>query len=214
MHIPDGFLSAPVWTSLSILGLAGVSFSLKTTRQTLQQKNVPLIGIMAAFIFAAQMFNFPILAGTSGHLLGACLLSVILGPWIGSLVLSIVLIIQCLLFQDGGVTALGANIINMAFIGVFVSYFIYDRLQKILPAKYQFSVSVASAAFISVLVSSLFCTLELSLSGTVPFHISIIPMTGIHALIGLGEAAITLSILSFIKKVRPDLLINKGLSYV
>jgi len=214
MHIPDGFLASPVWETCSILALTGVAVSLKTSRNILSEKNIPLIGVMSAFVFAAQMFNFPILGGTSGHLLGGTLLAVILGPWIGSLVLSIVVIVQCLLFQDGGITALGANIFNMAFIGVFSSYYIYTGLQKILPDKYKFPLSVWISAFFSIVFAAFCCTLELSLSGTIPFNIAIFPMIGVHCLIGIGEGIISVSVLSFVKKVRPDLLLKKELQYV
>jgi len=167
------------------------------------------MGITAAFIFAAQMINFPVAGGTSGHFMGGVLAAILLGPFTALLVMATVLIIQCLIFQDGGVTALGANIFNMGIIGAFVGYYIFSVLRKFLKNDKGFFVSAFAAAWLSIVIAAAACSLELSISGTVPLKTSLIAMTGFHALIGIGEGLITVAVLSFIKKTRPDLLEGK-----
>ncbi|TAN61383.1 cobalamin biosynthesis protein CbiM, partial [bacterium] len=132
MHIPDGFLSPRISLVTWGVALAGVSFCLKKTAKTLKDRMIPLMGVMSAFVFAAQMLNFPVIGGTSGHLLGGVLASVLLGPYAGAIVLTCILTVQCFIFQDGGITALGANILNMAFIGALGGYFLYRIVSRIL----------------------------------------------------------------------------------
>lgn len=167
---------------------------------------VPLMGIMSAFIFAAQMINFPVLGGTSGHLFGGVLAAVLLGPYAAAVVLTCVLIFQCLVFQDGGLLALGANILNMAIVGTLGGYFIFSILNKIISGKKGFVIGAAIAAWCSVVLAASLCALELSISGISPLRVVLPAMAGIHALIGIGEAIITVAVLSFISKVRPDLI--------
>lgn len=211
MHIPDGFLAARVWVPLWIMGLGGMAYCMKRVREAVQDKAIPLMGVMSAFIFVAQMLNFPVAGGTSGHLLGGVLSAVLLGPWAGAVVIGIVLAVQCFVFQDGGITALGANIVNMALIGAGFSYAIYALVRSALKIRVKrrpdpIIVAVAVASWCSIVLASAACAVELSLSGTSPLRIVLPAMIAIHALIGIGEAIITCLIISFVLRVRPDLV--------
>jgi len=209
MHIPDGFLSAPVLATSWAGSLFGIGYALKKARELLKDKTVPLMGVMAAFIFAAQMLNFPVLGGTSGHLIGGVLAAVTLGPFCGAIVLSLVLIVQCLIFQDGGLTALGANIFNMALIGTIGSYYIYVFL-KVTLFKKNMLPAVFIASWLSVVFAALFCAFELAFSGVSPLKIVLPAMVFVHIFIGIGEAFITTLVVGFILKVRPDLIYGNG----
>jgi cobalt/nickel transport system permease protein len=169
---------------------------------------VPLMGVMSAFIFAAQMLNFPVLAGTSGHLLGGALAAALLGPWAGAIVITCVLAVQCLIFQDGGLTALGANIFNMAIVGTVGGYFIYRLFAKIVGGAKGITAGVAVAAWSSVVLAAAACAFELGLSGTAPLKVVLPAMAGIHVLIGIGEAVISCLVIAFVLKTRPDLVYN------
>ena len=206
MHIPDGFLDTKTWLALTAISGTAIAISLKQTGKTLGEKQVPMMGITAAFIFAAQMLNFPVAGGTSGHFMGGVLAAILLGPFTGILIMTTVLIIQCLIFQDGGVTALGASIFNMGIIGAFVGYYIYVILNKIIKGSKSIFINAFIASWLSIILAAAACSVELSVSGTVPLKTSLIAMTGVHAIIGIGEGLITIAVLSFIKKVRPDLL--------
>jgi cobalt/nickel transport system permease protein len=208
MHIPDGFLNLPVSLITWVLAIALIGISLRKAQAEYQERTVPLMGVCAAFIFAAQMINFPIPGGTSGHLLGGTLAGVLLGPWAGSLVMAVVFIVQGFLFQDGGLTVLGANIVNMGLVGTFGGYYLYRSIRKALGRDSWLGISVgtAVAAWTSVFVASLVCALELGLSGTIPLPVAVAAMAGWHALIGIGEAVITVIAVSFIYRTRPDLL--------
>jgi cobalt/nickel transport system permease protein len=208
MHIPDGFLSPSVFISGWAVALGFLTYAFRKTQQMLKEKIIPLMGVMAAFIFAAQMLNFPVLGGTSGHLLGGVLAAVTLGPFAASIVISLVLVVQCLIFQDGGITALGANIFNMAIIGTIFSYYFYRALRQALLKK-NMLVSVFIAAWFSVVLAASFCAMELSLSGASPLKIVLPAMLFVHVFIGLGEAIITTLVLSFVLKVRPDLIYGR-----
>jgi cobalt/nickel transport system permease protein len=208
MHIPDGFLSAPVWAPLWVAGAAGIGGCVKAVQRSLSDRAVPLMGVMAAFIFAAQMLNFPVAGGTSGHLLGGTLAAVLLGPWAGALVIAIVLLVQCLLFQDGGLTALGANIVNMSFVGAVGGYLIYAVVRS--ATRGGTIVAAAVASWCSVVLASAACSVELALSGTVPLRTALPAMVAVHALIGVGEAVITCLVVSCVMKVRPDLVPAKA----
>ncbi|MGE5578019.1 MAG: energy-coupling factor ABC transporter permease [Syntrophothermus sp.] len=203
MHIPDGFLDTKTWAGLGVVSAATVAYAVRRTGRSLKEKQVPVLGVMSAFIFAAQMLNFPVVAGTSGHLLGGVLAAVLLGPWAGTLAMSTILIVQAFFFHDGGITALGANIFNMAVIGTLGSYYLARGLQFLFR---RWSVTIAIAAWVSVVVDSAAAALELAFSGTSPLVVVLPAMVGIHALIGLGEAAITVSMLGLIRAARPDLL--------
>ncbi|MFH1856355.1 MAG: energy-coupling factor ABC transporter permease [Candidatus Omnitrophota bacterium] len=206
MHIPDGFLSTSVWLPAWGVSAGLLSVFIRKATRVFKDKLVPLTGVMAAFIFAAQMFNFPVAAGTSGHLLGGVLAAVLLGPWVGAVVIAVVLIVQCFVFLDGGVTALGANIFNMSVIGSVGGFFIYRAVAKIIKSKKGILIGAAIAAWFSVVAASILCAVELGLSGIVPLKAALIAMSAVHALIGIGEAAITVVIISFVLKVRPDLI--------
>jgi cobalt/nickel transport system permease protein len=164
------------------------------------------MGVMSAFIFSAQMFNFPVIAGTSGHLLGGVLAAVLLGPNPAVICLSCVLIVQCLIFQDGGVTALGANILNMSIVGTLGGYSAYRSIRKFTRGQKGIIIGAAVAGWLSVVLSSAACAIELAVSGTAPFKITLFSMVGVHALIGAVEAIITGLIVGFVLKVRPDLV--------
>lgn len=202
MHIPDGFLSPPVFISGWAIAVGSLTYALKKTKEILKDKMIPLMGVMAAFIFAAQMLNFPVVGGTSGHFMGGLLAGILLGPFSGLLVMSTVLILQCFIFQDGGLTALGANIFNMGIIGSFFAYYLWILLSKILNK----SVGVFISAWLAIVLAASFCALELAISGTAPLKIVLPAMVGIHTLIGFGEGIITVGVLSFVTKARPDLL--------
>lgn len=204
MHIPDGFLDAKTLIGTGIFSIGGIAYALKRVREILQDKMVPLMGVSAAFIFAAQMLNFPVAGGTSGHLLGGVLAAVLLGPWAGMLVISSVLIVQCLIFQDGGLLALTANIFNMGLIGAVGGYYVYAWLKEVL-GKNVIAAS-AVAAWLSVVVASSACAVELAISGTSPLMIALPAMAGVHALIGIGEAIITGVVIGLVLNTRPDLI--------
>lgn len=207
MHIPDGFLSVLVSIVFWILSLIVIGIALKKTSKTLGEKQVPLMGVLAAAIFAGQMLNFSVTGGTSGHLLGAAITTILLGPWAAVLVMTSVVSVQALVFQDGGILALGANVFNMAVVGVFVSYAIYTLLNKLLKKDQSgLFISGFAAAWGSIFLASLACALELAASGTSPANIAVPAMAAIHALIGIGEGLITVGALSFLYAARKDLL--------
>ncbi|HAW49792.1 TPA: cobalamin biosynthesis protein CbiM [bacterium] len=206
MHIPDGFLTVNTCVSTWLISVASIGYCLKRIALKLEERMIPTIGVTSAFIFAAQMLNFPVIGGTSGHLMGGVLAAVLLGPYAGAIVISLVLIVQCLIFQDGGLTALGANILNMAILGSSGGYLIYKLIKVI---SKNMMVAVALASWLSIVIASLACAVELGISGISPFKIVIPAMVGIHALIGIGEAIISCLVIDFVLKVRPD-LIYKG----
>lgn len=206
MHIPDGFLSPPVFGAGWVISLAGLWASVKRSVKDMKERTVPLLGVTAAFIFAAQMINFPVAGGTSGHLLGGALAAILVGPYAGAVVISVVLIVQCLIFQDGGLTALGANILNMSFVGTLGAYIIYTLTRKMVPGRKGILFGTAVSAWSSVVLASSACAIELGLSGTSPLRIALPAMAGIHMVIGIGEAIITFLIVSFLLKIRPDLI--------
>ena len=204
LHIPDGFLSIMVSIICWVITIITLGFAISKTNKALGEKQVPLMGVMASFIFAAQMINFPVAGGTSGHLLGGAMAAIVLGPWAGMLVMTAVVAVQGLLFQDGGLLVMGANILNMGLVTAAIGYGLYRSAagqSKVV------NLSVAGvAAWLSVMAGALFTALQLWLSGTSQLGIVIPAMLGVHALIGLGEALITVAALSFILQARPDLL--------
>jgi cobalt/nickel transport system permease protein len=207
MHIPDGFLSTLVSIILWVVSAGAVAYALRRVGKDLGERQVPLMGVLAATIFAGQMLNFSVTGGTSGHLLGAAIATILLGPWPAVIILTCVVSIQALVFQDGGLLALGANIFNMAVVGVAVSYFVYTSLRKLIGDKsWSIFVSGAAAAWLSIVIASLAAALELALSGTSPANIAVPAMGGIHMLIGIGEALITVGALAFLYSARRDLL--------
>lgn len=207
MHIPDGFLSALVSVVLWVLSVVGVAIALRRVGRDLGERQVPLMGVLAAAIFAGQMLNFTVAGGTSGHLLGAAIATILLGPWAAVVVMTSVVAIQALVFQDGGLLALGANLFNMAIVGVAVSYFVFRTVRRMAGGKvWGLFVGGALAAWSSILVASLACALQLALSGTSPANVAVPAMGGIHALIGVGEALITVGALAFLYASRRELL--------
>lgn len=207
MHIPDGFLSVAVSILMWIIAIVAVGYALKRIGKDLDERKVPLMGVMAACIFAGQMLNFSVTGGTSGHLLGAALATILLGPWPAVLVVTCVVSVQALLFQDGGLLALGANIFNMAVVGVFVAQFTYTTIRRLAGGKrWGLYAGAFGAGWLSIFIASLACALELAVSGTSPANIAVPAMGGIHALIGIGEGLITLGAVAFVAAVRPDLL--------
>lgn len=207
MHIPDGFLSTTVSILMWIVSLVVVGIALSRVNRDLDERKLPLMGVLAAAIFAGQMLNFTVIGGTSGHLMGSAIATILLGPWPAVLVLTTVVSVQALIFQDGGLLVLGANIFNMAVVGVFVAHFVYRTTYGIF--KYRSWGIYAGgfiAAWISIVVASLAVGLELTISGTSPANIAIPAMAGIHSLIGIGEGLITVGALGLINTTRPDLL--------
>lgn len=170
MHIPDGFLDAKVWTPAWVVAACAIGVCSRKTGRALGEKKIPVMGVTAAFIFAAQMLNFPIAGGTSGHLLGGAIAATLLGPYAGFLVITVVLAVQCFIFQDGGLTTLGANIINMALIGTACVYPIVGLSRSLTARRTGVVLGAAVAAWVSVVAASFFCSLELALSGRVPYH--------------------------------------------
>ncbi len=211
MHIPDGFLSGGINIAAFAASAAVCGYSIKKCGNDLGDKQVPLLGVTAAFIFAAQMLNFPVAGGTSGHFLGATLAAILMGPAATCLILALVLILQCLGFADGGLTALGSNIFNMGVVGGFGSYFIFIMLKKFLPdSRGRFMAAAAITSWVTVMLVTALVALELAVSGTSPFAVVFPAMLGVHAIIGVGEAIITTTVLSVIYASRPDLIATSG----
>jgi cobalt/nickel transport system permease protein len=207
MHIPDGFLSVLVSIVLWVLSILVVAYALKRVNKDLGERQVPLMGVVAAAIFAGQMLNFTVIGGTSGHLMGAALATILLGPWPAILVMTTVVSVQALIFQDGGLLVLGANIFNMGIVGVAVSYFVYTTVRRLAGEKsWGIFAGGFLAAWASIFVAALAVALQLAFSGTSPANIAVPAMAGIHAFIGVGEGLITAGALALIYASRPDLL--------
>jgi cobalt/nickel transport system permease protein len=204
LHIPDGFLNLTVSIVFWALTAIFIGLAVSKTRGQFGERQVPLMGVMAAFIFAAQMINFPVAGGTSGHLLGGALAAIVLGPWAGILVMTTVVGVQALVFQDGGLIVMGANIFNMGILTALIGYGLY---QGTAGRGRGTRLTVAGvAAWLSVIAGALFASFQLWLSGTSAIRVVFPAMLGVHMLIGLGEALITVAALAFIMQTRPDLL--------
>lgn len=209
LHIPDGFVNLPVSALFGLLSIAFVALALKGAAKTLDDRTTPLAGLTAVFIFAAQMINFPVAAGTSGHLVGAALATVLVGPHSATLALTVVLGVQALLFADGGLSALGLNVFNLSVIAVWVSHFVIVGLRKVLPKnKSGVTIAAAIAAYLSVPLAALGFTAQYALggTGTIPVETVGAAMIGTHLLIGFGEALITFMTVSAIIATRSDLV--------
>ncbi len=204
LHIPDGFLSVAVSAVCWLLILGMLAYAVRATQHRLDERLIPLAGIMGAFIFAAQMINFPVAGGTSGHFIGAALAFIALGPWLGLLTMTAVIALQALLFQDGGLVVMGANILIMGVVPGFVGYQVY-RLGSGRGARLESGVT-AVAAWLSIMAAALVTTLLLAFSGTTSLAVALPAMLGVHALIGVGEALITVAALAFIRRTRPTVL--------
>lgn len=206
MHIPDGFLDTKTAVTTAVLSTAAVGIALRQARASLPPRSIPTMGLAAAFVFAAQMLNFPVAAGTSGHLMGAVLSAVLLGPAGGVVVITSVLVVQSLLFADGGLVALGANVLNMAVVATLCGYGIYRVMLRIMPGDRGRVVAVAFASWCSTVIAAICCAGELAWSGTAPWGAAFPAMANVHMLIGIGEALITALVIVALARVRPELL--------
>ena len=210
MHIPDGFLDTRTVVATSVISAAAVGAALRHTRRTLPPKSVPLMGLMAAVVFAGQMLNFPVAAGTSGHLMGGVLVAVIVGPAPAILVMTAVLATQAFLFADGGVLALGANVLNIGVLSPLVGYGVYRLIRRFASGERGRIVSLSVAAWCSTLVAAVVCSGELAWSGIAPWGTVVTAMTNVHLLIGVFEGVISALVVAGIARVRPELLDSSG----
>jgi len=211
MHIPDGFLSPPLWAALDAAAAGVVTYAVLRVEEEFDAEDMqlPLMGVTAAFIFTAQMFNFPVTGGTSGHLLGGVLATALLGPWRAVLVMTAVFLVQALMFGDGGVLALGANVLNMGVVGCFVGHVLLRGLWHLSGGQvWGRQVGLALAAWLSVEAGAVLTAVELAASGRIPLDVVLPAMAAVHALIGIGEAIITVAAVNLIGAVRPDLTVT------
>ncbi|MDN4160368.1 energy-coupling factor ABC transporter permease [Nocardioides abyssi] len=209
MHVPDGFLDAPTSVATGVVAAAAVGVALRRARTELDDRTAPLAGLVAAFVFAAQMINFPVGAGTSGHLMGGALAAVLVGPWTGLLCVAVVLVVQALFMADGGITALGTNVVLIGVVTALVGYVVFRGLQAVLPRRVgTVAPAAAIAAFVSVPVAALVFSLLFAIGGTAPVDAGkvLTAMLGWHVLIGIGEAVVTGLVVGAVVAVRPDLV--------
>ena len=209
MHVPDGFLSAPTSVGTAVVAAAAVGVALRGSRRELDDRTAPLAGLVALFVFATQMLNFPIAAGTSGHLLGGALAAVLVGPFTATLAITVVLIVQAILMADGGITALGTNITLMGVVGVWVGWGVFTLVRTVLPKRTAMVVPAAAlGALVSVPTAALGFSVLFALGGNadVPFSTVATAMVGVHVVIGIGEALITALAVASIVLTRPDLV--------
>jgi cobalt/nickel transport system permease protein len=205
MHIPDGFVDAKTAATAAVLSTAGLAVALRRVRRELAPRRTPLLGLSAAFLFAAQMVNFPVAAGTSGHLMGGVLVAVLLGPSAAIVVLATVLVVQCFLFADGGVSALGANLFNMGLLGAGGGYLIYWALAGRLRGLRGRVAAIAFAGWCSVVLAAIGCAGQLAWSHTAAFSAALPMMASVHMLVGVGEGLISALVYLAIVRARPDL---------
>ncbi len=208
MHIPDGFIDGKTAVATALLSLVGVGLALRQVKRELPPRKVPLLGLAAAFLFTSQMLNFPVAAGTSGHLIGGVLVAALLGTGAAVVVVTTVLIVQCFLFADGGVSALGANIFNMAIVAVVAGSAIYRLLTRWLPGQRGQVSAIAFAGWLSTVLASISCAGQLAMSGTVGWSAGFTAMAGVHVVIGIGEGLISALVLLFVQRTRPELVAN------
>jgi len=209
MHMSDGLLNAPTSVAFLAIAAAGVGFALVKARADLDDRTAPMAGLVATFIFAVQMINFPILPGASGHLLGGALAAILVGPWVGALCVTIVLVVQALLFADGGLTALGANVTNMALIGTATGFVVAIALRRLAARGKGGLATVAFvSAFVNTVVASMGFVFEYAIGGAGGVEIGKVAvlMLGLHALIGIGEGLITAATVTSVASIRPDLV--------
>jgi cobalt/nickel transport system permease protein len=207
MHIPDGFLSPEVAGATALVTVAAVGYGLKTASETLDERRVPLLGGTGAFVFAAQMLNFPVAGGTSGHFLGAALAAILLGPWLACLTMAVVIGLQAFVFADGGITALGANVLNMGVIGALLVGGLMFATRRVLPKSRKVLLAISGiGAWLAVMAGATATSVELAVSGTVPFDTVLPAMLGVHALIGIGEAVVTVAAVAAVLAARPDVI--------
>ena len=209
MHMSDGLVNAPTAALFALVAVLGLAIAVRRARTDLDDRTAPMAGLVTAFVFAVQMINFPILPGASGHLLGGALVAILVGPWVGTLCIAIVLVVQALLFADGGLTALGTNITNMALIGVFVGYAVALALRPLARRSRAGLLGTAFlAAFVGTVVASLGFVLEYAIGGAGATSLGTVStlMVGLHALIGIGEGIITAATVGAVADIRPDLV--------
>ena len=209
MHMSDGLVNAPTAVLFGVLAAVVLALAVRRAQTDLDDRTAPMAGLVTAFVFAVQMINFPILPGASGHLLGGALVAILVGPWVGTLCIAIVLVMQALLFADGGLTALGANITNMALIGVFVGYAVALAMRPLARRSRGGLLSTAFlAAFVGTVVASLGFVLEYAVGGAGATSLGTVftLMVGLHALIGIGEGVITAATVGAVAAIRPDLV--------
>ena len=207
LHIPDGFLSSAVAGVGWLLAAAAIGLALRRTRGQLGDKQMPLMGVLAAFIFAAQAINFPVAGGASGHLLGGALAAIMMGPWAAVLIMTSVIGVQALVFQDGGLLAFGFNLVNMGVLTAFAGHLVYSVVRRLVgEGRNSLLIAGAAGAWLSVMLGAAATAVELALSGASPLQVALPAMAGVHALIGIGEALITVGALGFIYATRRDLL--------
>ena len=209
MHIPDGFVSGAINSTTALVSTVALAISVTRAKRELRDQAfaVPLLATVAAFVFAAQMLNFPIGGGTSGHFLGAVTAAALLGPWSACIVLSVVLLLQALLFGDGGITALGSNILNMGVVAGILTYPLLRGLRAILPVgRKGYFLAAAVTSWTSIVLAAGCCAVMLALSGTSPLGLALPAMVGTHAVIGIGEALITVAVLTAVVTARPDII--------
>jgi cobalt/nickel transport system permease protein len=209
VHVPDGFLDATTSLATGVVAAAAIAVALKGARRELDDRTAPMAGLVAAFVFAAQMLNFPVGAGTSGHLVGGALAAVLVGPFTAALCLAVVLVVQALLFADGGITALGTNITLFSVVGAGSAWLVFRGLQQMLPKRPPMVPAAAwVAALVSVPVTALAFVGLFAIGGQVPVPVGAVAvaMVGWHALIGIGEGLITALVVGSVMAVRPDLV--------
>lgn len=209
MHIPDGFIDAGTSLGAAAVSAGGVGLSLRKASRRLSDQQAPLAGLVAAFVFAAQMLNFPVAAGTSGHLLGGVLAAVLVGPWAGAVCVALVLGVQALLFADGGLTALGLNVMNMALLGALGGYAVFVGIRRLLPpTRTAITGAAGVAAGLSVVLAALGFVAQYAVGGTggAPLGAVLGAMAGVHVLIGIGEGVITALTVGAVLATRPDLV--------
>jgi cobalt/nickel transport system permease protein len=206
MHIPDGFLTNRLAVSLDVVSGVSILYAARRAKVDFAGRIVPIMGVLAAFVFAAQMLNFPVIGGTSGHLIGGSLLAILLGPMAGFLTMTTVVIAQALFLQDGGLVALGANIFNICAITCFSGYAIYKLLGGGKSGGKGLFIAGFLSGWFSVTFSAACCALQMALSGAIPLHIGLTAMLGYHSVVGVFEGMLTAGVLSFLFKVRPDIM--------
>lgn len=209
MHVPDGFLDAPTSVATGVVAAAGIAVALRGARRELDDRTAPMAGLVATFVFAGQMINFPVGAGTSGHLMGGALAAILVGPWSAVLAISVVLLVQALFMADGGITALGTNITLMALVGVVVGWFVFAAVRHLLPRRLStVPPAAAVAGFASVLATAIVFSGLFAVGGTAPIDAGTVltAMVGWHTIIGLGEGVITALVVGSVVATRPDLV--------
>jgi cobalt/nickel transport system permease protein len=209
MHIPDGFIDGTTSAGAAVVAAGGVGATLRRAGEVLDERRVPLAGLVAAFVFAVQMLNFPVVSGTSGHLLGGALAAVLVGPAVGALCVTVVLAVQALLFADGGLSALGLNVLNMALVTAFGGYAVFLLARRVMSRTPSSVVAAAGiAAAVSVVLSALAFTVQYAIGGTGTASVATVggAMVGVHVLIGVGEGVITALVVGAVLATRPDLV--------